>query len=164
MRKLVGSIVGLGALLVVGWAFAPSQQVTTEVHIDASPEQVWAVLSDFENYGSWNPFLPSIRGSMQVGETLTIQFASQAFGDMEITPIVLAVEDNREFRWKGKLLFPGIFDGEHFFRLEAEQGGTRLVHGEDFSGLLLWFFDLDVMKPDFNAMNTGLVGEVSRRG
>jgi len=115
MRKLVGSIVGLGALLVVGWAFAPSQQVTTEVHIDASPEQVWAVLSDFENYGSWNPFLPSIRGSMQVGESLTIQFASQAFGDMEITPIVLAVEDNREFRWKGKLLFPGIFDGEQKF-------------------------------------------------
>ncbi|MBL4864163.1 MAG: SRPBCC domain-containing protein [Rhodobiaceae bacterium] len=151
-------------MLVAGWAFAPSQQVTTEVHIDASPEQVWAVLSDFENYGSWNPFLPSIHGPMQIGENLTIQFASQAFGDMEITPTVLVAEANREFRWKGKLFFPGIFDGEHFFQLEAEQGGTRLVHGEDFSGLLLWVVDLDVMKPDFNTMNTSLAAEVSRRG
>jgi hypothetical protein len=34
----------------------------------------------------------------------------------------------------------GLFDGEHFFRLEPRgEARTRVVQGEDFSGVLLRF-------------------------
>lgn len=57
---------------------------------------------------------------------------------MELSPTVLAMEVDREFRWKGRLALPGIFDGEHRFRLSAEsRATTRLVHEEVFSGLLV---------------------------
>ncbi|WP_228479091.1 SRPBCC family protein [Flavobacterium soyangense] len=34
---------------------------------------------------------------------------------MTFKPKVLAFETNKEFRWLGHLLFPGLFDGEHKF-------------------------------------------------
>lgn len=57
---------------------------------------------------------------------------------MKFHPRVIRVKKNAEFAWKGNVLFPGLFDGEHFFRLEqAGQDQTRLIHGEKFSGILV---------------------------
>lgn len=163
--KVTILIAGIATIVFAGgWFWAPSQAVTTQVQIDASPDEVWAVFADFETYESWNPFLPAIAGEMNVGERLSVTFNSQTFGNMEIAPIVVAVDPAREFRWKGMLLVPGLFDGEHFFELEAVNGGTRFTHGEKFAGFLLWFFDLDVMRADFDTMNSSLAMEVSRRG
>ncbi|MFN7003616.1 MAG: SRPBCC domain-containing protein, partial [Roseinatronobacter sp.] len=55
-----------------------------------------------------------------------------------------------------RLGLPRLFDGEHYFLLFAEDGGTRLVHGERFHGLLLWFVDVQQFRPGFEAANEGL--------
>jgi hypothetical protein len=53
-------------------------------------------------------------------------------------PTVLAVEANRELRWLGRLLVPGVFDGEHSLRIEPlEGGGSRFVQSERFTGVLV---------------------------
>src|SRR4051812_27984919 len=39
----------------------------TEFEVDASDQQVWAVLVDFESYADWNPALPSIAGELREG-------------------------------------------------------------------------------------------------
>ena len=47
-------------------------------------------------------------------------------------------EKNKEFRWKGKLFFKGLFDGEHYFILSDNKNGTTTItHGEYFSGVLV---------------------------
>jgi hypothetical protein len=57
---------------------------------------------------------------------------------MAIAPRLLVVEPERELRWKGRLLVPGLFDGEHSFVLTPlDAGRTRLEHCERFAGLLL---------------------------
>ena len=57
---------------------------------------------------------------------------------MRFRPTVLMNEPNRELRWKGKFLFPGLFDGEHFFRIGITPDGAVLFQqGEVFSGLLV---------------------------
>ena len=43
----------------------------------------------------------------------------------------------KEFRWKGHLFVKGLFDGEHYFKLDAlGPDKTRFIHGEQFSGVL----------------------------
>ena len=35
------------------------KEIKTEI-IDTKPEKVWEVLTDFENYPTWNPFIQNI--------------------------------------------------------------------------------------------------------
>ena len=57
------------------------------------------------------------------------------------------------------MLFPGIFDGEHYFLLEPiGESRTRLTQGEKFSGLLVGLLSgtLSTTEAGFKAMNTAL--------
>jgi hypothetical protein len=113
--------------------------ITTEILVDAPPARVWAVLADFAAYAAWNPFMPEISGALQAGARLRVRIVPPGSGGMTFRPRLLAVTPEKELRWLGHLLLPGLFDGEHRFRLEALDGGTRtrLHHSESFSGLLL---------------------------
>lgn len=113
--------------------------ITTEILIDAPPARVWAVLADFAAYGTWNPFMPEIAGPLEPGARLRVRIVPLGSRGMTFRPRLQAVEPERELRWLGHLLLPGLFDGEHRFRLEPLDGGarTRFRHGETFSGLLV---------------------------
>ncbi|HWC70427.1 MAG TPA: SRPBCC family protein [Actinomycetota bacterium] len=49
------------------------RELRTEIEIDAPPEQVWQVLTDFGAYPDWNPFIRSIEGEPQVGSRLNVR-------------------------------------------------------------------------------------------
>jgi hypothetical protein len=99
---------------------------------------VWEVLVDLSAYPQWNPFIVEAAGKVAVGETLSLRMALPGRDPMTIEPTLLVVEPGRELRWKGRLLLPGLFDGEHSFVLTPlENGRTRLDHSERFAGLLL---------------------------
>lgn len=71
---------------------------------------------------------------------------------MTFKPKILTLEPNKEFRWKGKLGINGIFDGEHYFILEyLDKNKTKFIHGEKFSGILVYFAGkmLDKTEKDF---------------
>jgi hypothetical protein len=113
-------------------------ELTTEIEIAAPREQVWRVLSDLQGYESWNPFVVSARGTLQVGERLDVKLARPGKAPFAISPTLVAIEPGKSFAWKGKLLVPGLFDGVHRFELaQTPAGQTRLVHAESFSGLLI---------------------------
>ncbi|NQX87104.1 MAG: SRPBCC domain-containing protein [Halioglobus sp.] len=44
-----------------------------EIIINAPAELVWDILLDFDNYGAWNVFCPSVRGEPVVGSALEMQ-------------------------------------------------------------------------------------------
>lgn len=129
--------------------------LTTTINLPASASEVWAVLTDFAAYPDWNPFITKAEGSWAVGKTVAI-----TAGGMNFQPKVLNFAAGKELRWKGKLLFKGIFDGEHYFLLtEKSDGTTTLEHGEQFTGLLVSPFrkKLDTeTKAGFMAMNEAL--------
>ena len=56
---------------------------------------------------------------------------------MTFRPTVLMVEDNRKFWWRGRLILPGIFDGEHHFELAPTTSGSSFSQEETFSGILV---------------------------
>ena len=113
-------------------------EIRTEIDIEASPARVWTVLTDFPAYPSWNPFLKSITGQAEKGRQLVARIEPEGGRGMTFKPTVLIAERDKEFRWRGRFLVPGLFDGEHYFMIEpSSAGSTRLVHGERFSGLLV---------------------------
>jgi hypothetical protein len=112
--------------------------ISTVTEIDASPQRVWSVLVDLPAYREWNPFIVEARGTVMVGEKLTLRMALPGRAPMSVHPRLLVVEPGRELRWKGRLVLPGLFDGEHAFELTPlADGRTRLHHWERFAGVLL---------------------------
>jgi hypothetical protein len=114
-----------------------SSQLHTNIPIQATPQRVWEILTDFAAYPAWNPFVPRISGPVAPGSRLDVQLQPRGGRGMRMRPTVLAAAPSRELRWLGHLAVPGLFDGEHGFRIEPL--GTdcvRFIQEERFSGLL----------------------------
>lgn len=115
------------------------KQIVTEITINATAEEVWAVLVKNEDYGSWNPLIIESTGEIIKGGKLknTLQTGEKT---MVFKPKITELTPNKRFEWLGHLLIPGIFDGRHFFELkELENGQTLFIHGENFKGILSGF-------------------------
>jgi hypothetical protein len=130
--------------------------LTTKIDIDAAPEAVWAVLSDLPSYPSWNPFIREASGTLAAGERLEVSLQPERGRAMRFRPTVVTAEANRELRWLGRLVAPGVFDGEHRFAIEPTAAGSRLVQEERFTGLLVPFLARGLRRgtlPGFERMN-----------
>ena len=114
-------------------------EIRSETEIQGTPDEVWAVLSDFGSYGEWNPGMEDVQGRAEAGSRLTIRFLNGS-RTMTIKPTVLVAEPGRELRWLGRLLLPWVFDGEHRFEIhETTPGSVTFVQGERFKGVLVPF-------------------------
>lgn len=108
---------------------------TTQL-IAAPPDRVWEVLTDLKAYPEWNPFIVEGTGMLREGERLELRMRPPGGKAMTFKPKVLKADPCHELRWLGRLLVPGLFDGEHWFQLEPTDTGTLLTQGERFTGVL----------------------------
>lgn len=164
MFLLAAILVGCAATVTLAFVFAPRRNMETQIGIEATPEKVWAVLSDTKTYHEWNPFIRTIEGDLVQGERLKNTMTPLNGGTMVFRPVVLVAESNRELRWLGRLSLPRLFDGEHYFLLKIQDGGTRLVHGENFCGILLWGIGIERFRKSFETMNAALKARVEAAG
>ena len=117
------------------------KKIRTEVIIEGTCKEVWEELTDFDSYPEWNPFI-HIKGSPGLGNTLENTMFLVAGGKPQVfRPKIIIWEEQKGFSWLGHLFVPGIFDGEHFFELVPHGNGyVRLIHGENFNGILSGLF------------------------
>lgn len=142
-------------------------EIITSIEIESSPDNVWAVLVDFSAHTKWNPFIRSIEGIAKKGERLKVSIKPVDGKPMAFRPTVLVATPNQELRWMGRFLFPGLFDGEHYFRIEPISSRcVKFIQGERFSGLLVAFTKSSLdsgTKRGFMAMNQALKDLVENR-
>lgn len=136
------------------------KNIRTEIIVNATDRAVWKVLTDFDSYHEWNPFL-HIEGKPALGESLinTMYLEDNAKSQV-FKPVIKRWNEDKGFSWLGHLFTPGIFDGEHYFELHPiGHDQVKLVHGENFngilSGMLMKLIGDKTMKA-FERMNTAL--------
>ncbi|MEU3060988.1 SRPBCC domain-containing protein [Streptomyces subrutilus] len=109
-----------------------------ETSIDATPGEVWEVLTDFPGHAAWNPYIREAAGAAVPGTRLTLVTHPERGGPVVLRPTVVTAVPGRELRWTRPFLVRGLFDREHVLRLTEGPGRTtRLEHGERFRGLLV---------------------------
>lgn len=135
------------------------RHIKTEILIATKPEKIWAVLTQFDTYPEWNPFIKSLSGIAAVGNTLQVEIQPPETKAMTFAPKILVCQPQQELRWLGVVGFKGIFDGEHYFILSPQEDGTTLFsHGELFRGILVGMMKktLDKTQKGFELMNQAL--------
>ncbi|MCL3859602.1 SRPBCC domain-containing protein [Actinotalea sp. K2] len=118
-----------------------SATVITTIDIDAGPQAVWDVLTDFPAYPEWNPFMDRIDGTAEAGSRLVVHLAGRGGRGTTFRPRLLVATPGEELSWIGRLGPGGLFDGLHSFVLTVKPDGTtRLTHSERFTGILVTLF------------------------
>jgi hypothetical protein len=108
--------------------YAEGPTTEAEVHVDAPPAAVWALVSDINlparfssefQRGEWQEGCSPGLGARFVGHN-----HHQAVGDWQTTSTVVEFEPGQRFGWA--VGDPGYPSAQWRFELEAEEGGTRL--------------------------------------
>ena len=140
------------------------KELRTEIEIQASPEKVWQVLTTFDKYPEWNPFIIHAIGAANVGGTVDIDFQPDSKG-LKLHCTVIRVNPPTELCWKYHLIFPFVLTGEHSFRIEPLGNRVRFIDREIFNGILVPIQARDIdtnTKHGFGAMDQALKARVEK--
>ncbi len=122
--------------------------------IEATPEQVWVVLTDTGKWHEWDSYTVGVDGEPREGDRVTVhtRLSPRAF------PVVVSeMESPRLMVWTGRMPF-GLFQGVRTFRLARKGEGTEFLMHEVFSGPLLGVMKRKMpdMTEAFNSFAEGL--------
>lgn len=113
-------------------------ELSTGIDMNATPEVVWQILTDFERYPAWNPFITSISGELSLDARLQVEISPPDSRAMKFRPRIVVLEPGRQLGWLGRVGPPGLFDGLHTFTIEPlGQQACHVHHCERFTGMLV---------------------------
>lgn len=103
--------------------------------IQASPETIWAILTDASGYAGWDSGVEGVDGTIAPGETIKVR--SEANPGRTFPVKVTDFQPGRSMTWTGGMPL-GLFKGVRTFRLSpAGDGATRFEMREEYTGPLL---------------------------
>ena len=136
------------------------KEIVREIEINAPPSRVWQVLTDFEKYPTWNPFIKKITGIPAKNEKIEVHMPDPRGGTMVFMPTVLVAESDRELRWLGRSE-GDVFNGEHRFQIDPIENNNKVhfTQSEKFTGSMVASLEgwLDTaVNQNFEDMNRAL--------
>lgn len=142
------------------------KSIRTSIDIAAPPSLVFHELADFARWSEWNPVMSWVRGQPWVGGRVAAVVRVEGLLPFAFVARVVRFERDAAIAWAGGV--PGVARGEHFFELEVTgDGGTRLRHGEDFTGALVERAMVSGVErrlvAAYESMNEALAARVARR-
>jgi hypothetical protein len=106
----------------------------TSTTIRATPEAIWAVLTDAAAYPSWNTTVTRVEGQIAPGAKVTVHAKISPGRAFPVT--VAALEAPRRMVWSSGMPL-GLFKGERTFTLTPKADGeVEFAMSEAFTGLL----------------------------
>jgi hypothetical protein len=132
--------------------------------IEASPEVVWAILTDARAYSEWDSGVVRVEGSIAPGETIKV--VSEANPGRTFPVEVSEFEPGRRMTWRGGMPL-GLFKGVRTFTLSpTDVGGTAFTMREEYAGPLLPLIwrSMPDLGPSFRQFAAGLKQRAERGG
>ena len=133
--------------------------IRTETTINAPIHMVWQILTEFESYNEWNPFLKNVSADFRSGGK--VKFSAIVRGrKLKFAAKFNRVEELSYFAWSGDdAPISFAVNGNHYFELKKlDEKRTLFIHGENFTGLIIpaISFLLNQAQPAYESMNLAL--------
>lgn len=131
------------------------------VNVNASPEEVWAVLTAAEDYPDWNSTVVSLEGVIAKGEEIKLKSTVDPKRTFELE--VSTFEPAQKLVWEdGNNAFRGV---RTFIITAREDGTTDVTMAEVLSGSMMGMIEgkLPDFRPSFDAFAADLKRESERR-
>ncbi len=106
--------------------------IKARIIIDASPQKVWDVLTDFDNLKSWSSSFQGLRGDFKKNGEIEVTFKSP-FGQSKMKKKLFQFEEGKTFAWTGVFML-GMSD-YHTHTLKATSDGkTEFIQTDGLNG------------------------------
>jgi hypothetical protein len=169
-RPLRLALVGLAALVLLTLAALgasaaldrPARIMMVSSTVDASKPEVWAALTDFDDYDRWNPVFTSASGEPVAGSELDLELTLPGHDPEELDAEVLIARRDRKLRWQDRLVLPGVRDWEYEFVIQpVEPGRVVVVQLLRSEGLLAPFTDEEAAREALALIGEALADRVA---
>ena len=124
--------------------------------IRATPERIWALLTDAPGYVRWNNTVEKVVGRIAQGQRVTVHPKVNPGRAFPVT--VVEFEPSRRMVWSGGMPL-GLFNGRRTFELTGGGNGElEFSMREEYSGLLLPLIGRSIpdLQPAFNEFASDL--------
>lgn len=116
-----------------------NKSVHSEVKLSSSPSEVWAVLTNTDDFPEWNSVFRVENGSLLEGETIVYKFQQDAQTAYSISTKVKELKTQEHINQAGGI--PGVLTFDHHYMLEPIQDGTKLTVHETYRGVGVPFWN-----------------------
>jgi hypothetical protein len=142
------------------------REIYTEIMINSSAKLVWDILTDFDNFPKWNPFMKQISGELREGSRIQVLIKPYNSRDITYKPTILDLKHEEKIKWLGNTWIPHLFDSEHSLILKKiDENRILFVQKEKFSGILVPIL-IGLLKNteiSFKMMNEALKKEAEKK-
>lgn len=141
------------------------QEYRSTTQIDASPEAVWAVLSEGAAYHEWNPEIIAIEGRFALGQTIKAHVRLGNGAVRRLSQRVTAFDAPKRMEWLGGLPL-GLFVGRRIYTVTPRADGAEFQLHVQMSGPLapLILKSVGDRQPELDSFSRALKTRVEQRG
>ncbi len=104
---------------------------SSEARIDASSEEVWAVIMDLDKYPEWNPYTIKMTSTLKIGDPMVMKVKMNDLVTLDQTEHIRVLEAGHKVCWGINTDTPEFNSGERCQWLEPLPGGGTLWRNED---------------------------------
>jgi len=109
-------------------------EIRTEIIINTSAAEAWQLLTDFDAYANWHPYILQVEGNIALKEKIKVTTIDADSTTDQFSAFILVFEPNYQLAWGGSLGF--IFSAKHYYIIEPINDNQILfVQGEYWHGL-----------------------------
>lgn len=143
------------------------KQYYSHIIIDATPKQVWKVLTDFESYPKWSYLFTKLEGDFRNGGAIEVTFMRNPDKNNDSNKFkhTVTVKEGEFFSWSDPFM-AGMVD-YHVYKVEPfGEGKTKFIQTDDCKGGLTWLLGgmVDTFhEKHYPKYNKALKAEVERR-
>ena len=145
-----------GAVVASAALDRPATTMHDEMIVNAPGPLVWNVLTEFEGYDTWNPYITQADGTARRGAEIDLRIEPHGEPAAQVECDVVTVKHLRELHWRcSDYSMPGLLDRKHVFRLLPTDGSgerVRLVYEGRWEGILVPFTELRSRKAGYLRM------------
>lgn len=131
--------------------------------IEASPETIWAILTDAPGYSDWESGVVRVEGRIEPGNRIKV--VSEANPGRSFPVTVTEFTPGKKMVWSGGMPL-GLFKGIRTFTLTPQGGAaTRFTMREEYTGPLLPLIwkSMPDLGPSFQKFASGLKNKAESR-
>ena len=132
-------------------------KIHTEITIEKSIDEVWKVMTDFDNTGNWSSYFKGIEGDFIDRGSIDVLYRTKPNANKTKKykkEDILVDSTNYTFGWASQPVTIGIKDNHHYKLISLSENKTKLIHTDEVKGYNVILLGNMISKLFFEMHNT----------